>query len=69
MYGLPKNVCCACVHLDVPSICFLFMCVYVGGNLLIQEFKSWIMFLCVILHIMWSGKSLQLLCILPFDIL
>ena len=26
-------------------------------------------FLCVILHTMWSGKSLQLLCILPFDML
>ena len=25
--------------------------------------------LCVILHIMWSGKSLQLLCISPFGIL
>ena len=25
--------------------------------------------LCVILHTMWSDKSLQLLCILPFGIL
>ena len=25
--------------------------------------------LCVILHTMWSGKSLQLLCILPFGML
>ena len=25
--------------------------------------------LCVIVHIMWSGKSLQLLCILPFGML
>ena len=24
------------------------------------------LFLCVILHTMWSGKSLQMLCILPF---
>ena len=24
------------------------------------------LFLCVILHTMWSGKSMQLLCILPF---
>ena len=24
---------------------------------------------CVILHTMWSGKSLQLLCILPFGML
>ena len=27
------------------------------------------LFLCVILHTMSSGKSLQLLCILPFGIL
>ena len=25
--------------------------------------------LCVILHTMWSGKSMQLLCILPFGML
>ena len=25
--------------------------------------------LCVILHTMWSGKSLQLLCIFPFGML
>ena len=28
--------------------------------------KYMLLFLCVILHTMWSGKSLQLLCILPF---
>ena len=27
------------------------------------------LFLCVILHTMWSGKRLQLLCILPFGML
>ena len=27
------------------------------------------LFLCVIMHTMWSGKSLQLLCILPFGML
>ena len=27
------------------------------------------LFLCVIFYTMWSGKSLQLLCILPFGIL
>ena len=47
---------------------------YVGNNLPIYEFVSWItailmLFLCVILHTMWSGKSQQLLCILPFSIL
>ena len=27
------------------------------------------LFLCVIVHTMWSGKSLMLLCILPFGML
>ena len=31
-------------------------------------FTLFMLFLCVIVHIMQSGKSLQLLCILPFDI-
>ena len=34
-----------------------------------QEFTLLMLFLCVILHTMWSGKSLQLLCFLPFGIL
>ena len=29
-------------------------------------FSLLMLFLCVNLHTMWSGKSLQLLCILPF---
>ena len=29
-------------------------------------FAQLMLFLCVILHNMWSGKSLHLLCILPF---
>ena len=32
-------------------------------------FALLMLFLCVILHTMWSGKSLQLLCILPFGML
>ena len=45
----------------------------------ISSFKSWragsqvfvlrMLFLCVISHTMWSGKSLQLLCILTFGML
>ena len=57
-------VCCACdpsVCLDSPSIC-LFVFLYVGSYLLM-------LFLYELLHTMWSGKRLQLLCILPFDIL
>ena len=32
-------------------------------------FSLLMLFLRVILHTMWSGKSLQLLCILPFGML
>ena len=32
-------------------------------------FALLMLFLCVILHTMWPGKSLQLLCILPFGML
>ena len=35
----------------------------------LQVFDLLMLFLCVILHTMWSGKSLQLLCILPFGVL
>ena len=34
-----------------------------------QLFALLMLFLCVLLHTMWSGKSLQLLYILPFDML
>ena len=34
-----------------------------------QVFALLMSFLCVILHTMCSGKSLQLLCILPFGML
>ena len=34
-----------------------------------QVFALLMFFLCVILHTMWSGKSLQLLCILSFGLL
>ena len=34
-----------------------------------QVFALLMLFLCVILHTMWSAKTLQLLCILPFGIL
>ena len=49
------------------------MFLYVESYLLIsraglQVFVLQMLFLCVILHTMWSGKSLQLLCILLFRI-
>ena len=34
-----------------------------------QVFSLLMLFLWVIVHTMWSGKSLQLLCILPFGML
>ena len=34
-----------------------------------QVFAPLMLFLCVILHTMSSGKSLQLLCIVPFGML
>ena len=34
-----------------------------------QVFALLVLFLSVILHTMWSGKSLQLVCILPFEML
>ena len=52
------------------------MFLFVGSYLLIWEFESWITGVCspyvvsfVILHTIWSGKSIQLLCILPFGML
>ena len=76
MYGLPK--CCACepsMHLSVTSIGFVVFCT----SAVISSFKSlragsqvfalFILSHCVILHTTWSGKSLQLLCILPFGIM
>ena len=35
----------------------------------LQVFALLMLFRCVILHTMFSGKSLQLLCILPFGML
>ena len=34
-----------------------------------QVFALFMLFLCVILHTMSSGKNLQLICILPFGML
>ena len=72
-------MCCACdpnEHLSDPFICF-FLCFCMSE--VISSFRSLragsqvfallMLFLCVILHTMSSGKSLQLLCILPIGIL
>ena len=74
--GLLDSVCCACgpsERRDAPSICFV--CVFVSRNSFrslragSHVFVLLMLFLCVILHTMSSGKSLQLLYILPFGIL
>ena len=76
VWSSKECVCCACdpsEHLDAPSICFV--CVFVCRKLSphlgagSQGFSLLMLFLCVILHNMSSGKSLQLSCILPFGML
>ena len=64
------------MHLSVPSICFVcvFECRKLSPHLRVLRagslvFALLMLFLWVILHTMWSGKSLQLLCIFPFGML
>ena len=76
VWSSTECACCPCdpsVHLSVPSRCFV--CVFCMSEVIFsfkslragsQVFAPLMLFLCVILHTMWSGKSLQLLCILPF---
>ena len=60
------------MHLDIPSIGFVGVCMSEVNSSFrrlrdgSQVFALLMLFLCVIFHTMWSGKSLQLLCILPF---
>ena len=77
VWSSKECVCCACcdssVHLSVPSIDFVYVFVYqkLSTHLraVSQLFALLMLFPCVILHTIWSGKSLQLLCILPFGML
>ena len=69
-------MCCACgpsEPLGAPSICFLnvFVCRKLSPQLGAgsQVFALLALLLCVILHTMFSGKSPQLVCILPFGML
>ena len=64
------------MHLSVSSIGFV--CVFCMSEVISslkslragsQVFALLMLFLCVILHNMWSGNSLQLLYILPFGML
>ena len=64
-------------RLDAPSKCFVcvFVCRKLSPHLGVSElghrfmFALLMLFLCMILHTMSSGKSLQLLCIFPFGML
>ena len=73
VWSYKECACCACdpsVHLSVPSIGFVYVISSfksLGAGS--QMFALLMLFLCVILNTMWSGKSLQLLCILPFGML
>ena len=71
-------VCCACDPNErqvlLPYVLFMFL--YVGSDSSFkslragsQVFDLLMLFLCVILHTMWWGKSLHLLCILRFGML
>ena len=59
------------VHSGVPSIGFVMSEVISSFKSLraVSQVFALHMFHCVSLYIMWSGKNLQLLCILPFGML
>ena len=65
------RVCDPSVHWSVPSIGFVYVCRKLSPHLTAgsQVFALLVLFLWVILHTMFSGKSLHLLCILPFGML
>ena len=72
MYGLPNNVCVVsviqvCFWMYLFCLCMLevissFRSLRAGS----QVFALLMLFFCVILHNMWSGKSLQLLWYIVF---
>ena len=67
---------CTCypsVCLSVPSIGIVYVFVCRKLSLSFKSLRAGshvfallMLFLCVMLHTMWSGKSMRLLCILPF---
>ena len=78
VWSSKECVCCVCgpsERLSAPSICFLCFCmseVIFSFRILItgsQVVALLMLFRCVIVHTMSSGKSLQLLCIFPFGML
>ena len=78
LWSSKECACCVCdpsVHQSISSIGFVyvFVCRKLSPHLRVragsQVIALLMLFLCVNLHTMWSGKSLQLLCILPFGML
>ena len=75
-----QRICVLCLWSQCASKCtFHRFCLCFCMSEVISSFKSLragsrvfalpMLFLCVILHTMWSGKSLHLMCILPFGML
>ena len=54
-----------CVCFCVSEVLSSFRSLRAGSHV----FALLMLFLCVILHTIWSGKSLRLLCIFPFGML
>ena len=77
MYGLAKNVRVVpvipmCIYVFLPCLCFCMSEVissFKSLRAVSHVFALLMLSLCVILHIIWSGKSRQLLCILSFGML
>ena len=74
MYGLPKSVCAVsviqvCLYMLLPYLCFCMSYVissFKSLRAVSHVFSLLVLFLCVIVHTMWSGNGMQLLCILPW---
>ena len=79
MFVLPKSMCVVPVITMSVKVLLSYVLFVFCMSEVISSFRSLragsqvfallMLFLCVILHTMSSGKSLQLLCILPFGML
>ena len=76
MYGIPKSVCVVpvipvCVWMSLPYVLIVFLCRKLSPHLRVLELDHGCLLslCCVIFNTMWPGKSLQLLCIVPFCML
>ena len=70
------RMCVLCLWYQCASKCsFHMFCMsevissFKGLKMGSHVFALLMLFICVILHTVWSGKSMQLLCILPFGML